>query len=200
MLHPAKAVGFTTGTLLAVAAALQARRHTVGTREEQMFRACNDAPDAFHLPAWGVMQSGSLPAVVVVSAELLRRGRKQTAAASLVSGVAVWSGVKVIKPIIGRGRPEACLTEVKVRGSVQTGLGFPSGHAAVATTLALVATRGASPIVRGGAVVAAGVTGAARIYVGAHLPLDVAEGLTLGLLWGNVVNHVLNDRAQSNWS
>ncbi|NNF54655.1 MAG: phosphatase PAP2 family protein [Acidimicrobiales bacterium] len=196
MPHQVKSLGLATGVLVAAALGWKASRHSVSAREERIFRTFNDAHDALHLPAWVVMQSGSLAAVVVVSAELLKRGRKQTAAASLVAGIAVWSGVKIIKPIVGRGRPSACLADVTVRGSAQSGLGFPSGHAAVATTLALIATRGAGPMARSSAVMVAGVTGAARMYVGAHLPLDVVEGVTLGLLCGHLVNHVLNNQHQ----
>ena len=97
----------------------------------------------------------------------------------------MWGGVKLIKPLVGRGRPAAHLAAVHVRGQIQTGLGYPSGHAAVSLTLAMVASHsaGALPV----ALTAAAVTSAARMYVGAHLPLDIVGGLCAGWMIGSVM-------------
>ena len=128
--------------------ARRARRHDISQAEENVFRLVNDAPEVIHPPVWAVMQSGSLGAVVVVAAELARRRRPRRATAALIFGTAAWGGVKAVKPIIGRGRPMCHLERVTVRGEHQTGLGYPSGHAAVALTLALIATHDGTPITR----------------------------------------------------
>jgi membrane-associated phospholipid phosphatase len=168
----------------------RARTLTVSSREEKVFRTFNDAPDQVHIPAWAVMQSGSLAAVLVVSGELVRRGRYDSAAKACTIGVATWAGLKKLKPFVGRGRPERHLEQVSVRGPAQTGLGYPSGHSAVSLTLALIVFKDASPAIRAAALAAAGITGGARMYVGAHLPLDVAGGFAIGVLCGNAVNSV----------
>ena len=157
-----------------------------------MFRLVNDATDRVRVPVWAIMQSGSLAAVFVVAGDQYRRGTKSNAVASLIAGVLVWGGVKAIKPWVGRGRPERHLEEVSVRGSPQTGLGYPSGHAAVATTLALIATRDSSWAHRAAAIAVAGFTGGARMYAGAHLPLDVVGGTAIGVLCGRAANALLN--------
>lgn len=180
-----------------VESARRASSHRVSSTEAGVFRAFNQLPAGVHIPVWAVMQSGSLIAVFVVGAELARRGRRHTAATALITGTAVWSGVKAIKPLIGRGRPAVHLKGVSVRGQAQTGLGYPSGHAAVAMTLALIATRGASPSQRALSIAIAWVTGGARMYVGAHLPLDVAGGLAIGLFCGRAGNAVLDRRSGS---
>lgn len=186
------------GTAIAVAvladSARRARTHKVSEAEEQIFRLANDVTDGVHIPVWAVMQSGSLAAVFVIAGEQHRRGNRTTAAASLIAGVLVWGGVKVIKPRIGRGRPERHLKDVSVRGGAQTGLGYPSGHAAVATTLALVATRNSSWPCKAAAIAVAGFTGGARMYAGAHLPLDVAGGTAIGVLCGRATNAILDHR------
>ena len=169
-------------TAVLAASAAQARTLRVDHVEERSFRAVNDAPAWLHAPVWGVMQAGSLGAVFIV-AGAVRSRRDGTATRVLLAGTAAWCGAKVLKPLVGRGRPAAYLDDVIIRGSVQTGLGFPSGHAAVAMTLALVATPTAGPI-RVGALVGAITTGVARLYVGAHLPLDVVGGLAIGVLIG----------------
>ena len=74
------------------------------------------------------------------------------------------------------------LTGVRTRGREASGLGYLSGHAAVATALTAAAyphlgTRGRRVILA-----LAAIVGLSRIYVGAHLTLDVAGGAAMGLL------------------
>lgn len=187
------------GTALAVATLLdtarKARTHKVDPVEEYVFRLVNDAPNGAHLALWTVMQSGSLAAVFAVSGHLLRRGRSRLATTSLIAGVGVWAAVKAVKPLVGRGRPCCHLDHVHVRGTAQTGLGYPSGHAAVAFVLAVIATRDLDPSIRAAALAVAGGAGAARMYVGAHLPLDVAGGIAIGILCSRAAEAITDSRA-----
>lgn len=173
------------------ASACRARAGRVGRGEERLFRSVNDAPDAVHLPAWTVMQAGSLAAVFVVSALQYRRGRVAVAKATIVAGTAVWAGVKVVKPLIGRRRPDELLPRVRVRGHAQSGLGYPSGHAAVAATLALIAAGRGGEAGQVAGVASGAAIGGARMYVGAHLPLDVAGGVAIGVLVARGANALL---------
>ena len=68
----------------------------------------------------------------------------------------------------------------------QTGLGYPSGHAAVSLTLAVLVFQGWGLELQLAGLAAAAVTGAARIYVGAHLPLDVVGGFAIAVVVGAV--------------
>lgn len=164
--------------------ARRARTMCVSPAEERVFRTVNDAPEALAPLLWPIMQMGSLGAVFAAADGVRRRSGNDRAATVAIAGVAVWGGVKLIKPKVGRGRPAAHLEGVHVRGQAQTGLGYPSGHAAVSLTLALAAsdTAGATRLALAG--VAA--TSAARMYVGAHLPLDIVGGLSVGWLIGAV--------------
>ncbi len=157
-----------------------ARNGEVPPAEARVFRAVNDAPDALHPILWPVMQAGSLGAVFAAATAVGRRHGVPAAGLIAAVGTAVWGGVKLVKPAVGRGRPAALLPDVRVRGADQSGLGYPSGHAAVALTLAVLATRTGRGRTAGLAVAA--LTGAARMYVGAHLPLDVVGGYGIGLL------------------
>lgn len=162
----------------------RARRRSVGRAEELVFRTINSEPDSIHRPVWLIMQSGSLGAAFGIGAVLRAAHRPRRAVVAVAAGSAIWGGVKLIKPCVGRGRPAAHLDGVRVRGAPQTGLGYPSGHAAVATTLALVSAPAGHRCALAGLLTTAGLTGVARVYVGAHLPLDVIGGHALGALAG----------------
>lgn len=131
------------------------------------------------------MQAGAFPAVFVVSGAADRWGSRRGATSILIGGSALWFGVKLAKLPVGRARPRHYLDDVDVRGPDQTGLGYPSGHAAIATMLAICATQ--PGLGRRVALTVAGATGLARMYVGAHLPLDVIGGAALGALAAGVV-------------
>lgn len=185
--RPAFAIA--TATLAASAAA--ARQHRVTAREAAVFRRFNRATDAIDVPTWVIMQAGSLGAVGVASAATVGRGGRGPAAVVLAVGTGVWAGVKLVKPLVGRGRPTEYLADVIVRGAPQTGLGYPSGHAAVATTLAMLTTHDRRS--RAAALAVAGAVGCARMYSGAHLPLDVVGGVAAGALAGLVAGRIAGD-------
>lgn len=153
----------------------------------------NDREGLAAAPLWVVMQAGSLAAVFLLGAAAVRWNTRRGPLPILVGGTAVWAGVKLLKVPVGRERPSAYLDRVRVRGAEQSGLGYPSGHAAVATLLAILATRpGPSRRLAHGV---AGMTGLARIHVGAHLPLDVVGGLAIGTLAADGIDALLDARS-----
>ena len=86
-----------------------------------------------------------------------------------MSGFFVYLLAIVAKHGIGRGRPAAILENVHLRDVHASGLGFPSGHAAVSAALVVAAlpylpNRWRAPVLLFPAFMAF-----ARIYVGAHL-------------------------------
>lgn len=171
--------------------ARQAATGRVSSLEERVFRAINQLPDGLYLPVWTLMQAGSLAAVGVAAGIAYRLGRPRQALALGMSGGAMWAACKALKPMVGRGRPEAHLDSVAVRGPVQTGLGYPSGHAAVAATVAVVGSSRTSPVVSFGAAAVAAAVGFGRVYTGAHLPLDVVGGSGLGVAAGVLARNSL---------
>lgn len=168
------------GGLVFVASGVAARRGTVGSAETRVFQAVNGLPEALHAPVWIVMQAGSLGGVFAAGAAAAAIGRMDLAPRLIVVGSASWAAAKGLKHLVQRGRPDATLVGSRTLGRPQSGLGYPSGHAMVAATtaaLAGVGGRGLAPVVFG---VVAALAGLGRIYVGAHLPLDVVGGLALG--------------------
>ncbi len=165
-------------TVVAVASARPGRSRKVGPWEEQLFRSWNQLPDQLHPVAWPVMQLGSLAGAVAVGVIDRRQTGRTT---TLGTGVALWAGVKGVKRLVGgRGRPPDLLDDVTVRGQPQQGRGWPSGHSAVSLGVALVAD--VPPPLRRVLVAGAAVTGASRMYVGAHLPADIAGGWAIAVV------------------
>ena len=110
-----------------------ALRPAVSEREVAVFRRFNDAPDVIEAPVWMLTQAGSLGSVFVTADVVRRRRGAHDALLVLAVGSAAWIGAKLAKQAIGRGRPDRYLDEVRIRGRPQSGLGYPSGHAAAAT-------------------------------------------------------------------
>ena len=183
-----------TGVALAVfgATALAARRGRIGAAEAAIFRGANDLPEAANMPLQVVMQFGSFGSIWVTSAAAARSGSRREAAALAVAGTAVWAACKGVKRVIGRDRPAGLSVDTTIRGRPQDGLGFPSGHTAVAVTLAAMAAPGRSTRAAAALWGAAATVAVARMYVGAHLPLDVAGGAALGIATATAARRALH--------
>jgi undecaprenyl-diphosphatase len=155
--------------------------------EADVFRRVNAVTDAPHRVIAVAMQFGTYVTTPLLAGVLWLTGRHVAAVVVFLAGSAAWLGAKALKPLAHRERPTSALAGVvvRVRGPAQRGRGFPSGHAATAASLAL--TLGAAlggwwwiPLVA----LAVG-TGYGRIYVGAHMPLDVLGGWSIGLVTGS---------------
>ena len=176
------AVRLTLGAAGLALSTLPVRRDRVGPTEARLFASVNALPDAIHAPAWVVMQCGALAAAPLSAAVASAMGERRLAVQLAAAGSTTWALSKVVKRLVRRERPAQLLPEVVVRGAAASGLGYLSGHAGVATALATAVAqrwgvRRAAP-----ALAVAGTVGLTRLYVGAHLPLDIAGGAALGLI------------------
>ena len=173
------ALGTGTAALLVTAAAV--RRDHVGPGEDLVFRAVNGLPDSLYPPAWVVMQLGTLGAAPAAAGVAWLAADGELAARLLVSGTATWALSKLVKQMVRRPRPASLLPGTRCRGREAAGLGYLSGHAGVAVALGAAALPRLGPAGRALALSVIPVVGLTRVYVGAHLPLDVVGGAALGL-------------------
>jgi glycosyltransferase 2 family protein len=189
--HPGDAVRLAAGLAVLAASTAMVKANRVGVLETNVFRLVNDLPAVLFLAFWVVMQAGNL-LVSMVAAGVAAATRRFWLAANLaVAAGGVWLLALAVKTVVGRGRPPDLLDEVNVRGAAADGLGYVSGHAAVAVATATILSPYLSRRWRRFAWTVAFLTCASRIYVGAHLPLDVVGGAALGWAAGAVVHLLL---------
>jgi membrane-associated phospholipid phosphatase/predicted Ser/Thr protein kinase len=188
--HPGDALRLLAGTAILLFCTLTVREHHVGVLETDLFRLANDLPTALYPAFWVVMQAGNVVAVGVAAAVVAATRRFWLAANLAITGIGVWLVAKWIKEEVGRGRPADLLPDVTIRDP-DSGLGFVSGHAAVAVAIATLIAPYLGRRARWVAFAVAGLVCVSRVYVGVHLPLDVVGGAALGWAAGSLVLFVL---------
>jgi glycosyltransferase 2 family protein len=174
-------VRLAAGTVTMLATAAAARRSHVSRCEATAFRVVNCLPDSLYPPAWVIMQLGALGAAPASAGAAWLAGERELAGRLLVGGTATWALSKLVKRMVGRPRPAILLPGTRRRGPDATGLGYLSGHAGVAVALGAAALPRLGPAARVLTLTAIPAVGLSRVYVGAHLPLDIAGGAALGL-------------------
>jgi membrane-associated phospholipid phosphatase len=185
------AIAAGVGILVFVPCALVAASGRVGRVERGIFRAVNGLPSILS-PAMrlfqflGVLAIGPVVALVAVGVR-----RYRLALASVLITLLKLLAERFIWNVLGirRDRPGATVSGAIVRGGTPvSGVSFVSGHVMLATALAWAIT----PYLRGGwrlaPWVAVIMVACARLYLGAHNPLDVLGGAGVGLAIGACVN------------
>jgi undecaprenyl-diphosphatase len=165
---------------------------TVGTAEAAVFDAVNGLPGwlspvMVQLQFLGVLVVGPVAAAVAFALRRWRLGLGALAATVLKLGLE-----RVVKLVVERQRPAVTEVGAVLRGNVpHHGLSFVSGHAVLAVALAGLI----SPYLRGRLKLAPWVVASlvcmARVYLGAHNPLDVVGGAGLGLAIAGALNLAL---------
>ena len=178
--HPTDVIRAAAGTVVLAVCTWLAWDHSLSDLERGLFHAVNDLPSWLYRPLWLVMQLGALAAVFVVAAVALCLRRVRLAAELVAAGVGAYFLAIALKNLVDRGRPGDLLRDVVFHGPAAHGLGFPSGHAAVSCALAATAFPFLAGRWRWAVWLVPITVGFARVFVGAHFPLDVVGGFALG--------------------
>jgi membrane-associated phospholipid phosphatase len=183
---------FAVGVVVLAWSMLVARGDQVPGWEETVFRWVNGLPDALYPIVWPLMQYGTFITIPIVCVLGLLVKRWRFAIVSLVVGVGIYYLAKAVKLVVDRGRPGAELVgELELRGVGRLGHGFPSGHATVSAALAVIASAYLPPLWGRLSIALAVIVSFGRVYVGAHLPLDVIGGAALGVAVAAAVNLII---------
>jgi membrane-associated phospholipid phosphatase len=189
--RPTDLIWLVTGTVVLLLCAQPVHADRVAGPEADLFRLVNDLPSVPFTIVWVPMQLGNLLVVPAAVLAALAFRRWRLAGGLALAGAGVYALAKVVKRFVERGRPSDVLDDVVVRGAAPHGLGFVSGHIAVVTALALVAWPWLPRWGRWAAGLAVAAVFLTRMYVGAHLPLDMVGGAALGVAVGALVRLLL---------
>jgi undecaprenyl-diphosphatase len=172
--------------------AVAASTGRVGSVEQAVFRAMNGLPGFLFGPMVATQFLGTLPVgpIVAIVALGFRRWRLALAAAAVT--VLKLAAERGVKSVVHRQRPGTSIHDAIPRGDVsRVGDSFVSGHLVLTAALATIVT----PYLRGRwkvlPWVVVGAVAIARVYLGAHTPLDVVGGAGLGLVIGSMLNLML---------
>lgn len=171
--------------VLLAASAIAVHPDRVSGAEEALFRAINGLPALLYRPVWLVMQLGNLLALPTVAVIALALRRWRLGATLLLSAPAKILLGRIVKDAVTRHRPASVIEDVVLRGDASpAGEAFVSGHAVVAFAIGVLVHPYIPRRHRWLAWVLAVSVCLGRVYVGAHLPLDVAGGAALGAAIG----------------
>ena len=138
---------------------------------------------------------GTIGMAVVVSLIALLRKHYANSIKVLLASVLAYSSAYWLKLNDIRQRPEQLLENSAVREISDGTLGYPSGHMAVATVLALTAYIYIPKKFHKYITFLLIMVGVSRMYLGVHFPIDLMGGWAIGLFFAGILNFIFGSRS-----
>jgi membrane-associated phospholipid phosphatase len=171
--------GFVGGLAILIITAIMASSGKATGWEYTWFMAVNGWGDGLYRVMVIITFFGSMlgAAAAVAAAFFLRFYRLAWRLALTIFGA--YGVAYFAKEFIDRHRPEQLFTGEHVR-ILETGMGFPSGHATAITVIALSILPYVPWKLRWILPIIIAAVALSRLYLGVHVPLDVVGGVALG--------------------
>jgi len=187
-----------TGLVLLALSMRAASLDHIPPAEMTVFRAINRLPDPLYPLLWLPMQLGNLVVGLLVGLGIAASLRDVAIGiAVVVATIAKFVVERIVRDRMTafrevRQRPGTSEPGAILRGDVPSaGPSFPSGHVILAGAIAVVVSTGLPAALVWLPWVLVLIVAFARVYVGAHNPLDVTAGLGAGLLIGGLLDVLL---------
>jgi membrane-associated phospholipid phosphatase len=153
--------------------------------ERPLFNYMNSLPDSLSWLMYVITQIGGLGLVVGWFALTWWLINRRAALGIALAGTLGWFVARWAKVLIHRGRPQDLLPDVRFFELESfSGYGFPSGHATFSAACAAFLYYQLPRPHRRWLLVVILLIGISRMYLGAHLPLDIVGGWALGAVIG----------------
>ncbi len=175
---------------LFVVAVLASRSKDVGDWEISLFRFFYGLPDFLQPFFFVVTQLGSIWILGLLFILFLALKKHQIVLRLMLTGLLAYLISGFAKDIWGRIRPQDLLLDVVNLDYIVRGPGFPSGHMALATALALTLGWYLKGKYYWLVVAWIGLVGISRMYLGIHFPLDILGGFAIGWFSYAIFRHV----------
>ena len=172
-----------------VLCAVVASSGTVGGFERQVFELVNSRSDVWLWPMWCFQLLGVLGMPLLLAAGALALGRWRPAVALvLLVPLKLLVEKGLLKELVHRERPGTTIPGAVLRDVPTSGDSFPSGHAIIAFGIVVLLLPYLSRGWQATAVALAVLNSVARVYLGAHAPLDVLGGAAAGVAVAALLN------------
>jgi membrane-associated phospholipid phosphatase len=167
--------------LFAVSASV-AHRHVLMSWETSLLMGIYGWPDSLRPVFLALTQLGSAWMLIILPLAAWANQQYGLALRLLLNGTTAFVLVEIAKNLVGRQRPAFLVPGLLQRESFTTGLGFPSGHTAIATVMSLTLLPYLFPKHRWVVAVWIVLVALSRIYLGVHAPLDILGGFSIGVV------------------
>lgn len=161
--------------------------------EISLLRLFNELPNSLKPLFLLITEFGSIWVFFVLLGGLIYYKRYRTAQYISVLVTVTYAIVVVLKHLIKRPRPFEVIHGIVQRQSETPGQGFPSGHTALVTVLALGLMMLIPKKYRWTVALGIILVAISRMYLGVHAPLDVIGGFAIGASVFCFVNLISNE-------